>query len=252
MKDLVRRFLARGWALVLRVRSTPHVLHEGTTLVISPHADDETLGCGGLIAARAARGLPTEVVFLTDSGGTSGNQTARREQARVRHSEALEALSILGVGPASVHFLDATDGQLDKLDHASSEALRSGLGDLVRALNPSEIYLPFLGSHSTEHEAAHGICREVFEEMWWRGRLWEYPVWAWWNPPRFASRCKGKPRPTVLTLGENLAKKRAALLAHASQHAPGGALPGILARICLGKDEFFFPVTGARSLPTEP
>jgi LmbE family N-acetylglucosaminyl deacetylase len=241
-KDHLRLLMARVWSALLARMARRHELAPGEVLIVAPHADDETLGCGGLIAARAARGLPTAVVFLTDSGGSSPEQEVRRRQACVRREEALEALRILGVEPGSVHFLDAPDGQLDRLDEQASKALQSGLEHVVRTLRPMEVYLPFLGSHSTEHQAAHAICREVLGRMSWQGDLWEYPVWAWWNPPRFANRCFGKPQPAMLALGADLGKKRAALLAHASQHASGGALPGVLARICLNRYEFFFRV----------
>jgi N-acetylglucosamine malate deacetylase 1 len=37
-------------------------------LVIAPHADDDVLGCGGLMAKLAARGAQVHVVFMTVDG----------------------------------------------------------------------------------------------------------------------------------------------------------------------------------------
>ena len=39
-------------------------------LVVAPHQDDETLGCGGLIARKRYEGLPVHVVFITDGSAT--------------------------------------------------------------------------------------------------------------------------------------------------------------------------------------
>lgn len=35
-------------------------------LIVAPHADDETLGCGGLLAKRTQGGFEATVVVLTD------------------------------------------------------------------------------------------------------------------------------------------------------------------------------------------
>src|SRR5580704_16937481 len=42
-------------------------------LVLAPHPDDESLGCGGLIADCQARGQPVYVLILTDGAGSHRN-----------------------------------------------------------------------------------------------------------------------------------------------------------------------------------
>ena len=42
-------------------------------LILAPHPDDETLGCGGLIAAASAAGHPPFVLVLTDGTGSHPN-----------------------------------------------------------------------------------------------------------------------------------------------------------------------------------
>ncbi len=36
-------------------------------LVLAPHPDDETIGCGGSLVLHAAAGDPVRVIFLTNS-----------------------------------------------------------------------------------------------------------------------------------------------------------------------------------------
>src|SRR5690242_8053393 len=42
----------------------------GPIVVVAPHADDETLGCGGLLAACVREGLSAHVILVTDGTGS--------------------------------------------------------------------------------------------------------------------------------------------------------------------------------------
>lgn len=243
MKDFIRLILGRTLALFLRIGADTYRPEPGRVLVMAPHADDETLGCGGLIALRCRAGLPVTVAFVTNSAGTSSDPGMRAALARTREEEARRALAVLGLGPADIHFLDAPDGQLPSLGPAERARLTANLDALIRELGPSAVYLPFSGSHSTEHEAAHFLVRDALNRTAWHGQLWEYPVWAWWNPLRFAARALPKPRPVCLPLGSLVRDKQKALAEHTSQFEPRSGLPSILARLCLGRWEFFFPLT---------
>src|SRR6185436_21151558 len=65
-------------------------------LVISPHPDDESIGCGGTLRGHVLAGDRVEVVFLT-SGEAGGHGKPPDETARIREQEAKAAGSILGV-----------------------------------------------------------------------------------------------------------------------------------------------------------
>ena len=39
-------------------------------LILAPHPDDESLGCGGLIAEACARGRPPAVIIVSDGTGS--------------------------------------------------------------------------------------------------------------------------------------------------------------------------------------
>lgn len=108
-------------------------------LVISPHPDDETLGCGGLLQrCTAARGV-AHVVFMTDGDGFRVGverqfRTIRatpadfRRFAAMRREEAHRACSLLGVSRRSISFMGFPDGGLDRLlttNWSDSTPLRS-------------------------------------------------------------------------------------------------------------------------------
>src|SRR4029079_2768884 len=45
-------------------------------VVVAPHPDDESLGCGGLIAAATADGIPVRIVVVSDGAGSHPNSVA--------------------------------------------------------------------------------------------------------------------------------------------------------------------------------
>ncbi len=250
-KDALRLALVAAFRSALAARSRAYVLAPGPALVVSPHADDETLGCGGLIASKVRAGQAARVVFLTDSSASHpGHPRLDRAAIRaLRRAEALEALSILGLGPGSVDFLDAPDGELERLGEDGRRSIRTRLRLIAEALRPSEIAVPWRPDGSSEHAAAHDLAAEAFPEA----RLLAYPIWAWWNPPRrLGARLLRRGGNWALPLAPELrALKRRALRSHRSQLEPLApwprpALPAALVHGCCGPREFYFSGDPAR------
>jgi LmbE family N-acetylglucosaminyl deacetylase len=244
MKDALRRLLGPLVARLLCFRSRPYPFGPGPALVVAPHADDETLGCGGLLALKRARGEPVEVVFVTDSAGSPEAAPAAGLAAR-RRREALAALAVLGTAAQHVHFLDAPDGRLNRLTPTESRRVLTALAAVLEKIRPAEVFLPYLGEGSTEHDAAGQLTRDAVAAAGLTPRLWEYPVWAWWNPVRLAGQLSKPAQNFTLRLGAARATKLSALACHASQLEPAGprgepSLPRTLAALCTGPVEFYF------------
>ena len=104
-------------------------------LIFSPHPDDETLGCGGLIQQVKAAGGKVRVVFLTNGDGfrVGVEREFRRLNAlpqdyvrfaAVRQDETCRALAKLGVPRTDITFLGYPDRGLLSLwtDHWSEDA----------------------------------------------------------------------------------------------------------------------------------
>ena len=88
-------------------------------VVLAPHPDDETLGCGGLLA-RAFAGAGAHVVCVTDG---SASHPASREWppvrlAEMRRGELIEAIEILGGGAADLTWLGHPDSRLHEVSAA--------------------------------------------------------------------------------------------------------------------------------------
>jgi LmbE family N-acetylglucosaminyl deacetylase len=123
-----------------------------TILVVAPHADDEVLGCGGLIAKRVAQGQEVQVV-VCGLGGLRQRGLAQMPTIAERRDEFEAAGKVLGVAGTSVLFA----GQDMRLDTLPRLTLVSAL-DAVLDLRPyTEIYLP---APSVNHDH-----RVVYEAM---------------------------------------------------------------------------------------
>jgi LmbE family N-acetylglucosaminyl deacetylase len=74
-------------------------------LVVVPHPDDESLGCGGLIASLAVTGRLFHTVFVTDGGAShpGSREWPRHRVAAQREKEAAAALAHLGIGTIHEH-----------------------------------------------------------------------------------------------------------------------------------------------------
>ena len=89
------------------------------TLVIAPHPDDETLGCGGLLA-RAFAGAGAHVVCVTDGSAShpASREWPRERLAEMRRGELIEAIEILGGGAADLTWLGHPDSRLHEVSAA--------------------------------------------------------------------------------------------------------------------------------------
>jgi LmbE family N-acetylglucosaminyl deacetylase len=122
--------LAPARALGASASGIPPIDSQTSLLVVSPHPDDETLCCAGVIRRVVAAGGRASIVWLT-SGDASEldllliERTLRirpdkmRDLAARRMREARAATAILGVPPARQFFLGYPDGGLMSLvtDH---------------------------------------------------------------------------------------------------------------------------------------
>jgi LmbE family N-acetylglucosaminyl deacetylase len=129
-----------GWAQVAMARKSTETLVHGTALVLAPHPDDETIGCGLLLAKKAQDGYGTSVLLATDGERGWFSSMPRPEPdaiVRIRYREWHRALDVLAVAKERRFTLGFPDGTL--CDHEEEASKR--IGDLLRSLAPTQIFV---------------------------------------------------------------------------------------------------------------
>jgi LmbE family N-acetylglucosaminyl deacetylase len=142
-------------------RTGTQFLLPGAALVLSPHQDDETIGCGLLMAEKANCGIPVAVAVATD--GSSGwfspsPPPAPHDIDEIRCREWHRALDALGVSREARFEFRFPDGELS--DHESE--LVDRVVALFRTVRPSQIFVTRSGDPHPDHcSLARAVRRAV-------------------------------------------------------------------------------------------
>ncbi len=153
-------------------------------LILSPHQDDETLGCGGLIATACALGLAPRVAFLTD-GAASHRGSATWPASRLaaaRRREGLRALATLGVPPRDVLWLGWPDGAPHAAGAPAYEDTLRDLQAWSRSRPPRSLWATWRDEPHCDHRAAAEFADALAARLPLRPRRLDYLVWGWTRP----------------------------------------------------------------------
>lgn len=209
--------LADPLALPLRPAETARDL--GPTVIIAPHQDDESLGCGGLITLLGRAGQPVTVLFISD--GTGSHPRSRSYPAArlrdLRESEALAALRELGVAPEAATFLRLRDTAVPDAASPDFAAAAARVRERLHATRPQTIVLPWRRDPHCDHRAAWQLVREAVPTLPGCPRLLEYPIWVWELAGAGDLPQAGEVVGWRLDIGAVLPRKEAAIAAHRSQ-----------------------------------
>ena len=97
-------------------------------VVVAPHPDDETLGFGATAAAAAGRGIPVQVVSVSDGGAAHPEATAAQRMALDADPARRSALRRGGSGHGAPMRLGLPDGDLAAHEDAARRRTRRGAG----------------------------------------------------------------------------------------------------------------------------
>ena len=181
-------------------------------LVLAPHPDDESLGCGGLLAMAGRRAAVLVVTDGTGSHANSPSYPAERLRA-LREAEAESAIAALGLPGERLQFLRLRDTaaptagpEFDAAVAAIVTALRRfGCGLLLATWRHDPH-----GDHVAVHHMAQAAARRAGVPHL------AYPVWGWTLPPE-QELAGPAPIGWRLDITAALPAKRRAIAAHRSQ-----------------------------------
>lgn len=223
-------------------------------LVIAPHPDDETLGCGLLLQQVLAAGGEVRIILMTDGDNNPWPQrylerrlvideAARKRWGARRRIEVAQALERLGVPAVALHPLGWQDMEV-------TDRLRNDLGgsiaaihSVVKAFQPNLVCGPALRDSHPDHGAAHVLCRLALAGMEPAPRLLAYPVHG-------AADASAYPQ-SIDATSEQQQRKLLALAEHRSQMALSGRR---MRRLALSPERYMQVYAGAGDarLPWRP
>lgn len=130
-------------------------------VVVAPHADDETLGCGGTILRHIEEGDNVFWLIITqmnENDGYSLKQVQKRESEvkLVSQTYGFTLTKCLGFSPA-------------KLDTIPMGTMVGSLGSVFKEIQPQIVYLPYPGDIHTDH-------RVVFDAVTSCTKSFRYPT----------------------------------------------------------------------------
>jgi N-acetylglucosamine malate deacetylase 1 len=140
-------------------------------LVIAPHPDDESIGCGGALCLHAQHGDHLSVVYLT-SGELGLKHLPRHEAWLTREREAAQAAKILGI--AKLFFLRLADWFVSDAVEKGAAKLRP----ILKRAKPGLIYLPHEQEWHPDHKAALPMVRAALKDSTVTPNLRAYEVWT--------------------------------------------------------------------------
>lgn len=191
------------------------VLSWGKTLVVAPHPDDESLGCGGAIAL--LRESNAEVAVLVLSDGTLSHPNSKKyppcKLRDLREWEMRNALEILGISAENTTFFRYLDRSVPNENAENWRETVEQCRDYLREIQPNTILVPWRRDPHPDHRAAYSLMKAANDAA----KIIEYPIWLW-----EIAESEDAPKPFEvkawrLDINSVFEKKQRAIRAHQSQ-----------------------------------
>ena len=172
------------------------------TLVLSPHPDDDVIGCGGTLSLLTKENSQIKIIYLTQGSGGTEKRLSQREKKALgeeREEEARRAAKLIGTG--DIEFWRYQDGGL-----SGGRAIGKLMTELIVKFDPEVIFCPsFQDSHPDHVQTVRILCGALKNMPNFRGEIWSYEVWS----PLFANR--------LIKIDGVIEVKKQALSCHKSQ-----------------------------------
>ncbi|MGA4604080.1 PIG-L deacetylase family protein [Pseudoalteromonas maricaloris] len=121
-------------------------------LVVAPHADDEILGCGGVIAKYVEAGNKVFIAVMTNASVGAPELFSRESIDNIR-SEAKRSHELLGV-TETVYY----DFPAPQLEQYPQYKIASALNKLIRDKQIDTLFIPHKGDLHLDHGVIYNAC----------------------------------------------------------------------------------------------
>jgi len=187
----------------------------GGIVIIAPHPDDESVGCGGLICQASDYRVPLRIVFLSDGTGSHPNSASYppAKLRQLRHEEGIRACARLGVRRENLLFLNLQDRFVPTQGPLADWAI-SMIRAQIDEIQATSVFVTWDQDPHCDHVAAFALARKATGRC--EGvQLYAYPTWAWLaaRTPEIGYPPAGFRLPVMGELG----RKWAAVMEHKSQ-----------------------------------
>ncbi|WP_148863567.1 PIG-L deacetylase family protein [Marinobacter fonticola] len=201
----------------------------GPIVVVSPHPDDESLGCGGLIARCASLAVPVTVLAMTDGEASHpGDRAWRVELASIRKREQRNALKVLGLVRPDIVSLGLPDGGLHAIEGQMRERIVALIQDVVQSRMIRSVFVPAVDDRHDDHRETAMLIAEVVRRCPVE-HVFSYQIWP---PEKRSARVQANETRYHHDISDLQPLKQRAIHEHQSQfaapdlaHAEGFQIP---------------------------
>lgn len=203
--------------LVLPLRSIREIATE-PVLVVAPHPDDETLGCGGAIALLRSQGYTVQILVMSD--GTKSHPNSLKFPApalkALRETETRCAMARFDVPDSNITFLELLDSAVPTPTHSHFSEIVNRCSEYLAKIHPKMVFVPWRFDPHRDHRATWQLIQASLAQMSFHPRVIEYPIWDWDTEQRSMIN-QNAVKSWRLDISEVLERKQQAIAAYRSQ-----------------------------------
>ena len=195
----------------------PNISDLDRVLIIAPHADDEVLGCGGLMARLAGQGAVVRVLFMAVDGfhhyGLEGGTTYQQ-----RLDEIVDVAKILDF---EWDILYGDQDLIEKLDTVPKRDIVDRFESEINQMEPEAILIPSGADYDQDHVVTFDTALAALRPIAPVFGKWLVPTVLVYESPKIMWWREEIPRPEVfLDISGHLDHKQRALAAYVTQARP--------------------------------
>jgi len=149
-------------------------------LIISPHPDDVSINCGGVMALLTKRNKISAFIMTTGYRSYIPNKT-KKEIIKIREEETIRESEVSGFTPyfLRLSFYDSYQGRSETKD------IRKMIKKL-KEIKPDILFIPHKNDKHPIHKLSRKILLNCLKKMKKKVELWNYEtIWSLFSPEEF-------------------------------------------------------------------